>query len=613
MKGKSQTRNLGDLCEIVGGGTPPKGRPEYYSGKIPWATVRDMRQELIIETEFRITKDAVQRSATNIIPAGNVVIATRVGLGKVCLLGQDTAINQDLRGIIPRDTSSLSVRFLFWWLKSVADVIVAEGTGATVQGVKLPFIKSLQIPFLSLSEQRRIVDILDEAIDSIGTAKANAERNLHNARMLFDGHLQSVFMRPGKGWVEKTLGEVAKQFGRGKSKHRPRGDTRLLGGKYPLIQTGDIANANRRITKYSQTYNEVGLAQSKMWPRGTVCIAIVGANVAETAILDFESCFPDSVIGLVSDERLADPEYVQFALSAFKSLLKQKGKGTARDNINIGTFERQRFPFPVIAEQKRVVVRVNALVAETDQLQSIYRQKLSALEALKASLLHHAFSGALIKQRREATILSFPAGVPGITTSDLHAGVLATAFDLHEKHNRQKHFGHVKAEKIAHMVEASGGIDLGRAPIKDAAGPNDYPHLLSVEHRARKAGYFDFKRVRSAGYRVKKLSGFDSLIKRTRERLGDRSKSVDDLIMLMLPMTTQQAEIFATVYAAWNNLLLDGQNPADEEIVLEARENWHPAKLRIPREKFFKAIAWVREKGMIPSGNGRKVTAKATR
>ena len=146
MKGGWKTKNLGDLCQVIGGGTPSKDKTKYYSGDIPWATVRDMRSEVITETECKITKEAVKNSATNIIPKGNVVIATRVGLGKVCLLGQDTAINQDLRGIVPIDLKALSVRFLFWWLKDIADAIVAEGTGATVQGVKLPFVKSLQVP-----------------------------------------------------------------------------------------------------------------------------------------------------------------------------------------------------------------------------------------------------------------------------------------------------------------------------------------------------------------------------------------------------------------------------------------------------------------------------------
>lgn len=141
MKAGWDTNYLGDVCHILGGGTPSKGCPEYYSGHIPWATVRDMRQEMIMETEFKITKEAVRKSSTKVIPGGNVVIATRVGLGKVCLLGQDTAINQDLRGIIPIDAKQLNVRFLFWWLKSIAHLIEEEGTGATVKGVKLPYIK----------------------------------------------------------------------------------------------------------------------------------------------------------------------------------------------------------------------------------------------------------------------------------------------------------------------------------------------------------------------------------------------------------------------------------------------------------------------------------------
>ncbi len=184
MKDGWQCKKLGDLCDVVGGGTPPKDCPEFYAGEIPWATVRDMRQEVISETEFRITNDAVRTSATNVIPAGNVVIATRVGLGKVCLVAQDTAINQDLRGVLPRD-DRLSVRFLYWWLRSVGDLIVAEGTGATVQGVKLPFVKSLEIPLPPPSEQQGIVGILDEAFAGIATAKANAEKNLQNARALF--------------------------------------------------------------------------------------------------------------------------------------------------------------------------------------------------------------------------------------------------------------------------------------------------------------------------------------------------------------------------------------------------------------------------------------------
>jgi type I restriction enzyme S subunit len=167
-----------------------------------------MRSDIITKTECNITKEAVNSSSTNIIPSGNVVIATRVGLGKVCLLGQDTAINQDLRGIVPIKPKALSVQFLYWWLKNTTDLIVAEGTGATVQGVKLPFVKSLQIPHIPLQEQQRITNILDEAFDGITTAKANSEKNLQNARALFESHLQSIFSQRGDGWVERELQDV---------------------------------------------------------------------------------------------------------------------------------------------------------------------------------------------------------------------------------------------------------------------------------------------------------------------------------------------------------------------------------------------------------------------
>lgn len=345
------TSALGDVCDVIGGGTPSKEIASHYGGTIPWATVRDMKADLLENTECSITTDAVQASATNIIPVGNVIIATRVGLGKVCILGQDTAINQDLRGIIPRN-GSVKVKFLYHWLRYIAPRIVAEGSGATVQGVKLPFIKSLQMPVPPIPEQDRIVAILDEAFEGIAEAATNATKALHKTQTLFENYLQSVVNQYRPSWQQKSLAEISREYGRGKSKHRPRNDPRLYEGPYPFVQTGDISNANHWLTSYKQTYSEVGLAQSHLWPKGTVCIAIVGATVGETAILNFAACFPDSVIGIVVDERIADNEYVEYLLQASKSLFKEKGKGTARDNINLGAFEDHEFSFPPLSQQK---------------------------------------------------------------------------------------------------------------------------------------------------------------------------------------------------------------------------------------------------------------------
>jgi type I restriction enzyme S subunit len=255
-------------------------------------------------------------------------------------------------------------------------------------------LKELAIAFPTLPEQRRIVGILDNAFDGIATAKANAEKNLQNARGLFESHLQAVFTQRGDGWVERTLANASSVFGRGKSRHRPRNEPKLYGGKYPFVQTGDVRNAMDVIDSFSQTYNEMGLAQSKLWPAGTVCITIA-ANIAETAILGFDACFPDSMIGVVVDERITSNTFLQYLLQSFKAYLQAQGKGSAQQNINMGTFETQTFPFPPLEEQNAIVERLNAIREKTQRLESLNQRKLAALNELKKSLLHQAFSGEL--------------------------------------------------------------------------------------------------------------------------------------------------------------------------------------------------------------------------
>jgi len=173
-----------------------------------------------------------------------------------------------------------------------------------------------------------------------------------------------------EGEVEwKTLPEMALDFGRGKSKHRPRNDNRLYGGDIPFIQTGDIRNASHIISQYSQTYSEVGLKQSKLWSKGTLCITIA-ANIAETSILGFDACFPDSVIGFVADPKKTSAGYVEYLLQSTKKELEEKGreKSSAQSNINLATFKQLKLPFPSPVEQARIVAILDKFDALTSSL-----------------------------------------------------------------------------------------------------------------------------------------------------------------------------------------------------------------------------------------------------
>jgi type I restriction enzyme S subunit len=398
MKEGWKVKTLGDLCEVIGGGTPSKDNPAYYLGDIPWATVRDMRQEIITETECLITKEAVRSSATNIIPAGNVVIATRVGLGKVCLLGQDTAINQDLRGIIPSNRKVLMIRFLYRWLQSIADVIVAEGTGATVQGVKLPFVKSLPIPLPPLPEQARIVGILDEAFDDIAKAKALAEANLQNARALFQSHLQSVFSQKGEGWLEgnKTLAELCDLIVDCEHKTAPTQAQGIPSIRTPNIGKGKLLLENvNRVSE--ETYREW---TRRAEPQAGDLILAREAPAGNVAVIPKNTrvCLGQRTVLIRPKAYVFEPSFLAYLLLEPKtqSKLLAHSRGATVQHVNMKDIRALDVgAIPSLEEQRSIVSILDDLDVKTQRLESLYQNKLNALDELKKSLLHQAFSGNL--------------------------------------------------------------------------------------------------------------------------------------------------------------------------------------------------------------------------
>ena len=171
------------------------------------------------------------------------------------------------------------------------------------------------------------------------------------------------------GWEWARFPELG-VFGRGKSKHRPRNDPKLFNpGIYPLVQTGEVARADNVIGEYHSKYSDIGLAQSKMWPTGTLCITIA-ANIADSALLGFDACFPDSVVGFVPCKPLYDTKYfLAFMKTARENLLKF-APSTAQKNINLEILESVLIPIPPLNEISRIVAKVDELMALCDQLKS---------------------------------------------------------------------------------------------------------------------------------------------------------------------------------------------------------------------------------------------------
>jgi type I restriction enzyme S subunit len=310
------------------------------------------------------------------------------GYGRVSKMQAYSSVIGTLQYLYPKKNIDLS--YLYYSL--IAIDFKKYVTGAAIPHIYFKDYKNEPFLLRPLPEQQRIVSILDRCFTAIDKAKGNAEQNFKNAKELFESYLKVVF--ENENWEKMKLQDVATVFGRGKSKHRPRNWVGLYGGSYPFIQTSEVRNSSKYITNHLQTYNEVGLAQSKLWKKGTICITIA-ANIAETAILDFDACIPDSIIGFEVDDKKADLNYTYYLLQKFKAELQKLGKGSAQDNINLGTFENQYFPFPTLKEQQNIVCRLDSLRTETQKIESIYQQKITDLEELKKSILQKAFTGEL--------------------------------------------------------------------------------------------------------------------------------------------------------------------------------------------------------------------------
>lgn len=262
---------------------------------------------------------------------------------------------------------------------------------ANINGEEL---KAFPVPLPPLDEQRRIVDILNHA----ASIRRLREEAWAKAREIIPALFVEMFGNPAtnpKGWPIKKLSELG-SLERGKSKHRPRNDPALFGGGYPFIQTGDVANSGGIIRHFSDTYSEFGLAQSKLWPAGTLCITIA-ANIAKTGILAFDACFPDSVVGFIPFPQ-ATTRYVQYFLHFLQPYLEKSAPQLAQKNINLEILREISIPAPPLPLQQEFAERV----AEIEGISALNDRAVTLAEQMTQSLLDRVFGGGNPPSGKEA-------------------------------------------------------------------------------------------------------------------------------------------------------------------------------------------------------------------
>lgn len=345
--------------------------------------------------------------------------------------------------------------------------------------------------------------------------------------------------------------------------------------------------------------------------KGDVLLNITGASVARCCLVpdELENGRVNQHVSIIRPiQKDILPKFLEYALTSatIKKVLLEVGEdgGSTRQAITKAQIQDFDLHLPKVEIQKVIIKQLQELEIKCKELWEIYRLKIVEIDDLKQAILAKAFSGELLK---DDNVIHLNISANSNTKApEFTANIIAYAHLAHKRKQRDKTFGHVKAQKTLQLIEAIGGIDLGRVPQKDAAGPNDFSHMLRAEDTARANQFFEFVQ-QGAGYDFAERLKYNQLITEARKSIEPFKSQIDKVLEIIIPMDSRQAEVFATVHAAWNNLLLDGKQPTNDEIIFEARENWHDDKLKIPKSEFENAIKLIKSHGVEPKGEGKRV------
>ena len=344
---------LKEIFDLQMGKTPSRNNTEYWNtNDYKWISIADLTKtgKYISETKEYLSKSAISDSGIKVIPANTVVMSFKLSIGKTAITAEDMYSNEAIMAFHDRHVVEILPEYIYYMFKYKN---WDEGSNKAVMGKTLnkATLSEVEIEICSIMQQRKIVNVLDK----MSSVLEKREDELSVLDTLIKARFVEMFGDPvsnSYGLPEATLPELG-EFGRGISKHRPRNDPKLLGGGYPLIQTGDVANAGLYITSYNSTYSELGLRQSKMWKKGTLCITIA-ANIAKTAILTFDACFPDSVVGFTANEK-TNNIFIHYWFLFFQTILESQAPESAQKNINLKILSELRVIVPKKEKQDEFV------------------------------------------------------------------------------------------------------------------------------------------------------------------------------------------------------------------------------------------------------------------
>lgn len=388
-----QWSELTSLARLESGHTPSRRHPEWWGGSIPWVALTDARAnhgKTIGETLETINELGIANSSARLLPEGTVCLSRTASVGYVVVMGRPMATSQDFVDWVCSDR--LDPSFLKYLLLAEGkDGLRRFSSGAVHQTIYFPEVKAFCICHPSVPEQKRIVAILDEAFNDISTARANAEKNLGNARAIFESHLESVFSQRGEGRVVRNMADIC-------------AITSVLvdpreGAYRDLVHVGaGNIESNTSALHDLKTAKEDGLISGKfLFDDSMVLYSKIRPYLVKVARPSFSGLCSADMYPLAPTTGLITRDFLFYLLLSrpFTDYAIQGSARAGMPKVNREHLFAYQVPLPSVEEQTALTEQLDSLREDTQRLESIYKRKLVALDTLKQSLLHHAFSGQL--------------------------------------------------------------------------------------------------------------------------------------------------------------------------------------------------------------------------
>ncbi|MGB4498340.1 MAG: restriction endonuclease subunit S [Methylococcaceae bacterium] len=391
MKAGWDIKTLGDVFTTVTGNTPPKNNADFYGDFIPLVKPPELCNSLLDSAEDGLSEAGAK--VARVIPENSILVSCIGNLGKVALNTVPVAFNQQINAILPDENKAIP-EFMFYQTLSCRfnEQLEELASGTTVPIVNKSKFNSIRIVLAPLLEQKRLVTLLDEAFESIATAKANAEQNLKNARALFESHLNEVFAECAKKYGHKTVGEISKHsLGKMLDKAKNKGEFKpylrninVRWFNFDLSDTLEMKFLPEETEKYTAVKGDVLICE--------------GGYPGRAAIWQSdEPIFFQKALHRVRFHEIEHNKwFVYFLFSQDSSgCLRQHFTGAGIQHFTGSALKQFKIPIPPIAETKFYVAKFDTLAEETQRLETLYSRKIAALDELKKALLHRAFSGEL--------------------------------------------------------------------------------------------------------------------------------------------------------------------------------------------------------------------------